>query len=73
MRDARAHLNVTPTSNLMQAGALLQGDEMAAHGDAGYRGVHKREEAQYVPSFEKSGIMGRRQKRRIPSRGDQNR
>jgi hypothetical protein len=30
----------------MQAGALLQGDEMAEHGDAGCRGVHKREEAQ---------------------------
>lgn len=33
-------------NDVTQAGALLHGDEMAAHGDAGYRGVHKREEAQ---------------------------
>lgn len=29
-----------------EAGALLHGDETAAHGDAGCRGVHKRKEAQ---------------------------
>ena len=33
-------------SDVTQAGALLHGDETAVHGDAGYRGVHKREEAQ---------------------------
>lgn len=33
-------------NDVTQAGALLHRDEMAAHGDAGYRGVHKREEAQ---------------------------
>ncbi len=33
-------------NDVTQAGALLHGDEMAVHGDAGYRGVHKREEAQ---------------------------
>lgn len=32
-------------SDVTQAGALLHGDETTAHGDAGYRGVHKREEA----------------------------
>ena len=30
-------------NDVTQAGALLH--EMAGHGDAGYRGVHKREEA----------------------------
>ena len=30
---------------MTQAGALLHGDEEAAFGDAGYRGVHKRQEA----------------------------
>jgi IS5 family transposase len=33
-------------NDVTQAGALLHGDEMAAHGDAGYRSVHKREDAQ---------------------------
>ena len=33
-------------NDVTQAGALLHGEETAAHGDAGYRGVHKREEAQ---------------------------
>ena len=33
-------------NDVTQAGALLHGDETAAHGDAGYRGVDKREEAQ---------------------------
>jgi transposase, IS5 family len=33
-------------SDITQAGALLHGDEEHAVGDAGYRGVHKREEAQ---------------------------
>src|SRR5215207_4723754 len=33
-------------NDVTQAGALLHGNEKAAHGDAGYRGVHKREEAQ---------------------------
>jgi IS5 family transposase len=33
-------------SDITQAGALLHGDEDVAFGDAGYRGVHKREEAQ---------------------------
>jgi IS5 family transposase len=33
-------------NDVTQAGALLHGDEMAAHGDAGYRGVYKREDAQ---------------------------
>jgi IS5 family transposase len=32
-------------SDMTQAGALLHGGEITAHGDAGYRGVHKREEA----------------------------
>jgi IS5 family transposase len=32
-------------SDITQAGALLHGDEQLAFGDAGYRGVHKREEA----------------------------
>lgn len=32
-------------NDVTQAGALLHGDETAAHGDVGYRGVHKREEA----------------------------
>jgi IS5 family transposase len=32
-------------SDVTQAGALLHGDKTTAHGDAGYRGVHKREEA----------------------------
>ena len=32
-------------SDVTQAGALLHGNETAAFGDAGYRGVHKREEA----------------------------
>ena len=33
-------------NDLNMAGALLQGDEEAAFGDAGYQGVHKRSEAQ---------------------------
>ncbi len=33
-------------SDVTQAGALLHGEEEAAFGDAGYRGVHKRDEAQ---------------------------
>jgi IS5 family transposase len=33
-------------ADVTQAGALLHGDEKDAFGDAGYRGVHKREEAQ---------------------------
>jgi IS5 family transposase len=33
-------------NDVTQAGALLHGDEEAAFGDAGYRGVHKRAEAQ---------------------------
>src|SRR5438876_11171858 len=33
-------------NDVTQAGALLHGDEDDAFGDAGYRGVHKREEAQ---------------------------
>ena len=33
-------------NDVTQAGALLHGEETAAFGDAGYRGVHKREEAQ---------------------------
>jgi IS5 family transposase len=33
-------------SDVTQAGALLHGEETAAFGDAGYRGVDKREEAQ---------------------------
>jgi IS5 family transposase len=33
-------------SDVTQAGALLRGDEEVAFGDAGYRGVDKREEAQ---------------------------
>jgi IS5 family transposase len=33
-------------NDVTQAGALLHGDEEDAFGDAGYRGVHKREEAQ---------------------------
>src|SRR3984885_16062057 len=33
-------------NDVTQAGALLHGDETAAYGDAGYRGVHKRDEAQ---------------------------
>jgi len=32
-------------NDVTQAGALLHGDELDAFGDAGYRGVHKREEA----------------------------
>ena len=32
--------------DVTQAGALLHGEETVAFGDAGYRGVHKREEAQ---------------------------
>ena len=32
--------------DVTQAGALLHGEEEAAFGDAGYRGVHKRDEAQ---------------------------
>jgi IS5 family transposase len=32
-------------NDVTQAGALLHGDEEAAFGDAGYRGVHKRQEA----------------------------
>lgn len=32
-------------NDVTQAGALLHGQETAAFGDAGYRGVHKREEA----------------------------
>jgi IS5 family transposase len=32
-------------ADITQAGALLHGKEAAAFGDAGYRGVHKREEA----------------------------
>ena len=32
-------------SDVTQDGALLQGDEDGAFGDAGYRGVDKREEA----------------------------
>ena len=32
-------------SDVTQAGALLHGGETTAHGDAGYRGVHKRDEA----------------------------
>jgi len=32
-------------SDVTQAGALLHGNETVAFGDAGYRGVHKREEA----------------------------
>src|SRR5664280_753345 len=32
-------------ADITQAGALLHGDEADAFGDAGYRGVHKREEA----------------------------
>ncbi|ODV00127.1 MAG: transposase [Rubrivivax sp. SCN 70-15] len=56
----KAHIGVDAESGLMhtvigtaanvndvtQAGALLHGDEEDAFGDAGYRGVHKREEAQ---------------------------
>jgi IS5 family transposase len=33
-------------ADITQAGALLHGDEADAFGDAGYQGVHKREEAQ---------------------------
>ena len=33
-------------NDVTQAGALLHGQESVAFGDAGYRGVHKREEAQ---------------------------
>jgi len=33
-------------SDITQAGALLHGDEADAFGDAGYRGVHKRQEAE---------------------------
>jgi len=33
-------------NDVTQAGALLHGRETVAFGDAGYRGVHKREEAQ---------------------------
>jgi IS5 family transposase len=33
-------------NNVTQAGALLHGDEISAQGDARYRGVHMREEAQ---------------------------
>jgi IS5 family transposase len=33
-------------NDVTQAGALLHGEEEDAFGDAGYRGVHKREEAQ---------------------------
>ena len=33
-------------NDVTQAGALLHGEETAAFGDAGYRGVQKREEAQ---------------------------
>ena len=56
----KAHIGVDAESGLVhtvigtaahvgdvtQAGALLHGDETAAFGDAGYRGVHKRAEAQ---------------------------
>jgi transposase, IS5 family len=56
----KAHIGVDTVSGLVhtvigtaanvadvtQAGALLHGDEAHAFGDAGYRGVHKREEAQ---------------------------
>ncbi len=40
-------LATTPANvnNLNMAGALLHGDEEAAFGDAGYRGVHKRPDA----------------------------
>jgi len=43
------HTMVTTAANVndvTQAGALLHGEETAAFGDAGYRGVDKREEAQ---------------------------
>jgi IS5 family transposase len=33
-------------NDVTQAGALLHGEETSAYGDAGYRGVHKRAEAQ---------------------------
>ena len=46
-------------SDVTQAGALLHGDEEDAFGDAGYRGVHKREEAQ-GPSWHVAMQPGKR-------------
>ena len=43
------HMVIVAAANVndvTQASALLHGDETAAHGDAGYCGVQKREEAQ---------------------------
>jgi IS5 family transposase len=38
-------------NDVTQAGALLHGQETAAFGDAGYRGVHKRQEIQWPTWF----------------------
>ena len=46
-------------NDVTQAGALLHGNETTAFGDAGYRGVHKREEAK-GPAWQVAMQPGRR-------------
>jgi IS5 family transposase len=48
-------------NDLNVAGALLHGEEQAAFGDAGYQGVHKREEAQ-GPDWHVAMRRGKRKK-----------
>ncbi len=48
-------------NDLNMAGALLHGDEEAAFGDAGYQGVHKRQEAQ-GPTWHVAMRPGKRRK-----------
>jgi IS5 family transposase len=48
-------------SDVTQAGALLHGEEETAFGDAGYRGVHKRDEAQ-GPSWHVAMQPGKRRR-----------
>jgi len=46
-------------NDVTQAGALLHGQESVAFGNAGYRGVHKREEAQ-GPQWHVAMQLGKR-------------
>ena len=57
-------------NDMTQAGALLHGDEMAAHGNAGCRGMHEREDAQ-GPHWHVAMQLGQRRQLTLTHRGAQ--
>jgi IS5 family transposase len=56
--------------DMTQAGALLHGDEMAAHGNAGCQGMHEREDAQR-PHWHVAMQLGKRRQLTLTHRGAQ--